>query len=52
MWGRWADEQIFILDVQESSVGSVRKGTAAFLLIGKNELPSKELENHVTLVLN
>lgn len=52
VWGRWADGQIFILDVQESSVGFVRKGKAAFLLNGKNELPSKELENHVTLVLN
>lgn len=52
MWGRWADGQIFILDVQESSVGLVRKEKAAFLLNGKNELPSKELENHVTLILN
>ena len=52
MWGSCADWQIFILYVQESSVGFVRKGKAAFLLNGKNELLSKELENHVTLVLN
>lgn len=28
------------------------KGKKAFLLNDKNELPGKELENHVTLVLN